>query len=107
MWVTPIKEIGRFLGWFFAVVPAKILSSARLMLLAAEDILQFSANLRLWLAIEPLFGDYSWRGRVIGFLFRGFRMLATLAVYLIVLSVSLAFVVVWWILPWLIFTMIK
>jgi hypothetical protein len=107
MWVLPIREIGRFLGWFFAVVPAKILANTKSFLLTAEDVLQFGANLRLWLAFEPLFGDYNWRGRLIGFLFRGIRVLATLLVYLIVSSFGLAIVVTWWISPWLIFTMIK
>ena len=107
MWLTPIKEIGRFLNWFFAVVPAKILATTKLFLLTAEDVLKFGANLRLWLAFEPMFGDYSWKGRLIGFLFRGIRVLTTLLVYLTFLSIGLAAVVTWWILPWLIFTMTK
>ncbi|MBN2585622.1 hypothetical protein JXA59_03180 [Patescibacteria group bacterium] len=107
MWLTPINELGRFLVWFFAIVPAKILASTKSFLLTAEDILQFGANLRLWLALEPLFGDYNWRGRLIGFLFRGFRVMATLLVYLIISVIGLIAILVWWVLPWLIFTMLK
>ena len=107
MWMTPIKEIGRFFSWFFALVPAKILENTKAFLLTAEDILQFGANLRLWLALEPLFGDSNWRGRLIGFLFRGVRVIATLIVYIIILAIGLVATIVWWILPWLIFTMIR
>jgi len=107
MWLKSINEIGRFLNWWVADVPAKILANTKSVLLAAEDVLQFGANLRLWLAIEPLFGDYNWRGRMIGFIFRGFRVLATLIVYLLVGLVGLIATVMWWISPWLIFTMIK
>ncbi|OGB75069.1 hypothetical protein A2810_00915 [candidate division Kazan bacterium RIFCSPHIGHO2_01_FULL_49_10] len=107
MGLTPIKEVGRFLTWFFAVVPAKIFAHTKSLLLTAEDIFQFGANLRLWLAIEPLFGDYNWRGRLIGFIFRGFRVLATLIVYLVILLIGLVAALLWWMLPWLIFTMIK
>ncbi|MFA5270189.1 MAG: hypothetical protein WC400_01070 [Patescibacteria group bacterium] len=107
MWLKPIKEVGRFLSWWIADVPAKILANTRSFLLTAEDVLQFGSNLRLWLAFEPLFGDYNWRGRVVGFIFRGFRVLATLFVYLIISIVGLAAALVWWMLPWLIFTMIK
>lgn len=105
--MTPIREIGRFLTWWVADMPAKILDSTKSFLLTAEDVLQFGANLRLWLAIEPLFGDYNWRGRVIGFLFRGVRVAATLTVYLLIGLVGLAATIMWWVLPWLIITMIK
>ena len=107
MWLTPIKEIGRFLSWWVADVPAKILDGTKSLLLTAEDVLQFGVNLRLWLAIEPLFGDYNWRGRVIGFLFRGVRVAATLVVYLLIGVVGLVVTITWWVLPWLIITMIK
>jgi hypothetical protein len=107
MWLMPIKEVIRFLGWWIADVPAKILVNTRSFLLTAEDVLQFGANFRLWLAIEPLFGDYNWRGRLIGFIFRGFRIFATLLVYLIISAIGLAAAMVWWMLPWLIFMMIK
>lgn len=103
----PIKEVGRFLSWWLADVPAKILDGTRSFLLSAEDVLRFGANLRLWLAVEPLFGDYNWRGRLIGFIFRGVRVIATLVVYLLIGITGMVLILIWWILPWLIITMIS
>jgi len=95
----PFKEIGHFITWWAREVPQAILHSTRDMLLSFDDSLQFGANLRLWLAIEPMFGDYTWSGRTTGFLLRGLRVAVTLIVYAVVLLVGLALTLAWLALP--------
>lgn len=98
-WSIPFKEIGRFITWWAADIPQAILHSTKEMLLSFDDSLQFAANLRLWLAIEPMFGDYTWSGRATGFLLRGLRVAVTLVVYTVVLLVGLVLTLAWLALP--------
>ncbi len=98
-WLVPFKEIGHFVTWWAQEIPQAILRSTRDMLLSFDDSLQFGANLRLWLAIEPMFGDYTWSGRATGFLIRGLRVAVTLLVYVVVLAVGLAITLIWLALP--------
>ena len=103
IWLMPLKEIYLFLRWWGWEIPAGIFQSTKNALLDFDNILQFEANLRLWLAVEPLFGDYTWAGRVIGLLLRGLRVTFTLVIYAGVLLLGLAAIAGWLILPWLIF----
>jgi len=96
---VPIKEVGSFFVWWARVVPQGILVFTKELLLSFEDSLQFGANLRLWIAIEPMFGDYTWSGRTIGFLLRGARVIFTLLIYLLILIGGILIVTGWYLLP--------
>ncbi|MFH0912450.1 MAG: hypothetical protein V1807_02215 [Patescibacteria group bacterium] len=98
----PFKEILGFLTWWGKEVPRQIMQFTKDLLLSCDNSLQFTANLRLWLALEPLFGDYTWSGRAVGVLMRGLRVVATVAVYLVVLVLGLTAVVFWYVLPFVI-----
>lgn len=98
-WQVPIREIINFFIWWARVVPAAIFANTKEILLSFEDSLQFGANLRLWMAIEPMFGDYSWSGRTVGFLLRGLRVIFTLFIYGLILAGGLVAVLGWIVLP--------
>lgn len=100
-WLIPIKEILNFIIWWGKEIPLAILRSTREFLLSFESSLQFGANLKLWLSIEPMFGDYSWSGRTIGFLIRGMRVFVTLIVYFVILIIGVVILLVWFVLPFL------
>ncbi len=63
-----------------------------------DSNLKFGPNLRLWFRLEPLFGDYGWRGRLVGFLFRTVRLATTLFVYVAAFAIGLAGIVLWYLL---------
>ena len=99
----PLKEVYLFLRWWVWEIPAGIFQSTKNALLDFDNVLQFEANLRLWLAVEPMFDDYTWAGRLVGFLLRGARVLFTLVIYTGVLLVGLTVIIGWLLLPVLIF----
>ena len=101
--LVPIKEIVNFLAWWGWQTPRGILYGTKNLLLDFDNSLQLGANLRLWLAVEPMFGDYTWSGRVTGFLLRGVRVLITLLVYLVVLVTGVLAIILWLALPFLLF----
>ena len=80
-------------------MPKWIFTRTELWLASIDDSFQLLPNLRLWLSFEPLFGDYGWRGRIIGFLFRGVRFIYSLLVMLFVLLVGIALMLLWLSLP--------
>ena len=84
----------------------KIFKSTKSFLITADNILELGANFRLWFAIEPLFGDYNWQGRLVGFVIRSVRIIATLGVYLAVLMLGVATILAWLALPVYIFILI-
>ena len=73
-WLAPLKEVAMFLSWWIVQVPRGILLFGQKMFVELEEVMQFWVNFRLWLALEPLFGDYTLSGRITGFLMRGLRM---------------------------------
>lgn len=99
VWLMPFKEIAGFLAWWGWEVPRVILKFTGSLLFGLEDSLQFVANLRLWLAVEPMFGDYTWSGRAVGFLMRGLRVIVTLSVYVVVVLAGCVIVISWLALP--------
>lgn len=103
-WQVPIREIGQFFVWWGKVVPQSIFSFTKEVLLNFEDSLQFGANFRLWLSIEPMFGDYTWSGRAVGFLIRGLRVIFTVFMYCLILAGGVLIILGWIMLPfWALF----
>ena len=91
---TPQHIIG-FLSWWSYRVPIKIFRWFEELLSGIDNNLQLFANLKLWFSFEPLFGDYGWRGRAVGFLLRGVRLAVTLLVYAAALGVGIAALAAW------------
>jgi len=57
-----------FALWWFVKAPKKIALVIKRVLLVINNQLSFTVNLRL--IFTPLFGDYTFMGRFIGFIFR-------------------------------------
>ncbi|MCL4404191.1 hypothetical protein M1432_02520 [Patescibacteria group bacterium] len=62
-----------------------------------DRVLAFKITLQHF--FEPLYGDYSIVGRLIGLPLRLFRLLVGTAVYLVLGIAALAVYAIWWILP--------
>ena len=76
-------------------MPARIFRWFEDLLSKLDANLQLVSNIKLWLTIEPLFGDYGWKGRMIGFLFRGVRTIFSSAVYLVIIGLWLMAEAAW------------
>lgn len=94
---TPFHLLG-FLSWWAYLMPIRIFHYFEEFVSHMDGNLKFGANLRLWLAFEPLFGDYGWRGRLVGFLFRSVRAVFTLLAYVAVICAGLAAIIFWYLL---------
>lgn len=101
--LVPLKQIVKFLDWWAIEVPTNFLIGTRNAVIDFDEELQLVANFRLWLAVEPMFGDYTWSGRTVGFLIRGLRVAMTLFVYILIVALGLGMIVGWWLLPLIIF----
>ncbi len=101
-WLIPFRELSRFLIWWIWLIPKRIISLTKEWILDMDEVLVIGATIRLWFAVEPLFGDYDWKGRIIGFLFRFVRIVISLGVYLSILALGIAILLVWLALPILI-----
>lgn len=105
-WLKPFSEIYNFILWWIVLIPAKILRSIKSFLITLDNILELGANLRLWFAVEPLFGDYTWAGRLTGLVLRTVRVLATVILYFIVVIIGMFLTVGWLLVPVYIFVLI-
>jgi len=99
VWLKPFKEIYNFIFWWGITTPSKIFGFSKTLLLETDEALDLGTNIRLWLAIEPLFGDYTWQGRLSGFFLRGVRVIFSIAVYILVFLIGLIFMLMWLLLP--------
>lgn len=88
-------HLAGFLIWWVSLVPMRIFRWYEEFLTGVEANLQLFANLKLWLSLEPLFGDYGWKGRLVGFLLRGVRLVVTLSVYLVIIGLAITTIVGW------------
>ncbi|MEW5805427.1 MAG: hypothetical protein AB1721_01735 [Patescibacteria group bacterium] len=84
--------IGFFRGWYIGGT-ARFWSLA-LSFLAVLDQ-QFAVVINLKLINKPLYGDYSAVGRVIGPIFRLFRILLGSTIYLLIFILALLIWLVW------------
>lgn len=79
-------------------MPIRIFHYFEEFISTVDGNLKFGANLKLWLAFEPLFGDYGWRGRLVGFLFRTFRAIITLLTYIAIICAAIVAMILWYLL---------
>ncbi|MBU1092353.1 hypothetical protein KJ836_01620 [Patescibacteria group bacterium] len=101
--LVPLKQILKFLEWWAVEVPTTILIGVKNVLIDFDSGIQLVANFQLWIAVEPMFGDYTWSGRTVGFLIRGLRVIMTLFVYILIVMIGLSLIVGWWLLPLILF----
>ncbi len=94
---TPFHLLG-FLRWWAATMPVRLFHNFEDFISNLDGNLRLGSNLKLWLGFEPLFGDYGWRGRLVGFLFRTFRCLFTLLTYIAVIFAGILTIIFWYLL---------
>lgn len=92
-------NITAFFVWWLFLMPKWIFLRTQIWLANIDDSFQLLSNLRLWFSFEPLFGDYGWKGRIIGFIFRGIRFAYSLIIMLAVLLFGIGLILLWLILP--------
>jgi len=93
------QQITAFAVWWLIRVPTAILRFTRETLFNFDELLQFDTTVRLLINLEPLFGDYSLSGRIIGVLARIVRVIVALAIYLAIVLLGSIALAVWYFLP--------
>lgn len=94
-----LKEIYDFIYWWLIAIPLSILNGVKSILLEVDHALVLRENFRLWLVAEPMFGDYTWQGRLVGFFLRGLRVVCSVLVYLLIVLLGVLIIVGWFAVP--------
>ena len=80
-------------------MPLRILKQTQNLLITADENLMLGKTIRLWIAVEPLFGDYTKSGRLVGFFLRGIRIAVSILVYVAIFLGGLGLLAIWYIAP--------
>ena len=80
-------------------MPFRILKQTKNLLIIVDENLMLGQTLRLWIAVEPLFGDYTKGGRLVGFFLRGVRVATSILVYSVLFLGGLGLFVTWYAAP--------
>lgn len=80
-------------------MPLRILEQTKNFLIVADENLMLGKTVRLWVAVEPLFGDYTKGGRLVGFFLRGVRIAISILVYLAIFLAGLGLFAIWYMAP--------
>ena len=86
-----------YLRWFLIDFPLRLFTIAWRIVVLVNNKISFTLNLRL--LFVPLYGDYTFMGRVIGFVIRIFQVVFGLILVVIISVVSLAAPLLWYIAP--------
>jgi len=95
----PLKELGSFIRWWGVSMPLRILRQTKNLLITVDENLMLGRTIRLWIAVEPLFGDYTKGGRLVGFFLRGVRIATSILVYLTIFLGGLGLFFIWYAAP--------
>lgn len=80
-------------------MPLRILNQTKGLLITADENLMLGQTIRLWIAVEPLFGDYTKGGRLVGFFLRSVRIATSILAYLVIFLGGLGLFAIWYIAP--------
>ncbi|HSX39698.1 MAG TPA: ATP-dependent Clp protease ATP-binding subunit [Candidatus Saccharimonadales bacterium] len=86
-----------FCRWWLIDAPKRLFRIAQTVIALVNNEFSFTLNLKLM--FTPLFGDYSFIGRSIGFLFRIIQVVVGLAALTVFTVISFLIPVAWWVLP--------
>lgn len=89
-----------FLKWFFVIFPHRLFITCWRLVRLSNNAVSFTLNLRL--IFTPIYGDYTFMGRLIGFVVRLFQIVLGLALVLILAALSFIIPLVWYLIPALI-----
>ena len=99
------EKLLAFGKWWIWNAPKHLFKLSQVILILLNNEFSFTLNLRLM--FTPLFGDYTFMGRFIGFIFRFIEIIFGSLILLILWILSFFIPVVWWLLPILILIKIK
>lgn len=89
-----------FLKWFFITFPYRIFITCLRLVRLANNSISFTLNLRL--IFTPIYGDYTFMGRLIGFVVRLFQIVLGLVLVLFLSVLALVVPLTWYVIPALI-----
>lgn len=92
-----IRNSSKFFYWWLFQAPKKIFIILKRIIALINNELSFTLNLRL--IFTPLFGDYTWIGRIIGFTIRAQEIIIGLLVIGTLTILTYIAPVLWYILP--------
>jgi len=95
----PLKELVNFIHWWGILMPLRILRQTKNLLITVDGNLMLGRTIRLWVAVEPLFGDYTKSGRLVGFFLRGVRVATSILVYVVIFLGGLGLFGIWYAAP--------
>ncbi len=93
--------ITRFFEWYMVYIPKRLFKLARVLISLTNNSMAFTLNLRLF--FTPLYGDYTWIGRFMGFTVRSFQVVFGILFLLVTTSLLLLLPVFWFAVPILLF----
>lgn len=100
----PAILLDPFLWWIY-LAPKKIFTFLARFTGLVNNKLEFTLNIKL--LFVPLFGDYTFVGRIIGFIFRVLQILFGAVIMLLLGLITLVSPAVWWALPFILFRYLK
>lgn len=86
-----------FIYWWFIKTPKHIFVVCKRFISIVNNTIAFTLNIRL--VFTPLFGDYTFIGRLIGFIVRVLEIIVGIILMIIFLIISLLFPLAWLVLP--------
>jgi len=95
------RYLREFIGWWLWETPKRLFKVGHRYLILINNQLSFTLNIRL--LFTPLFGDYSFIGRFIGFSVRIFEIIFGLIFVGILTIVFFAVPLIWWLAPVVLF----
>ena len=99
-----IKGIKRFFYLWYITESKNFWRKELAFLRQVERDIGVRINMKLWL--QPIYGDYSYEGQVIGPIFRTFRIFIGLGIEAVSVIAIVGFYLIWLIIPPLVFFMI-
>jgi len=102
--VNFIKGIKRFFYLWYITESKNFWRKELAFLQQVERDIGVRINMKLWL--QPIYGDYSYEGRVIGPIFRTFRIFIGLGIEAVSVIAIVGFYLIWLVIPPLVFFMI-
>jgi ATP-dependent Clp protease ATP-binding subunit ClpA len=87
----------KFVKWWFLDAPKRILVILKRILVLINNEASFVLNLKM--LFVPLFGDYTWVGRMMGFIYRTVKIIVGLLVLIVVAIFGLLITAFWYLVP--------
>ncbi|MBI2414934.1 ATP-dependent Clp protease ATP-binding subunit [candidate division WWE3 bacterium] len=95
--ITLPVDLVRFGSWILATAPVRIAKIFGRIIILVNNEASFILNLKM--LFVPLFGDYTWVGRLMGFVYRTIKIILGLLIILFLFLLGIVVFLGWYILP--------